>query len=386
MPVKDDLLQKLQQLRKDVHRHPEVSGEEKETAKRIAAFIREYKPDEVLTDLGGSGMVFIFKGSKPGPTVMIRAELDGLPIREVNDLPYRSQYEGKAHLCGHDGHMAIVAGLAGIFADRRPQRGNIALMFQPAEETGEGAARMLESREFLRIQPDYIFALHNLPGFPKNEIVIKPGIFASASKGFIAVLEGKTSHAAEPENGKSPAMAVAEMILSIERAAREADELKGFALATIVHVKIGERAFGVTPGNAVVMATLRAHHDQDLEKLENIIAEQCHQIAGKHGLKLRLDETETFHSTINDADCSILVENVATELMLTVYKTSEAFRWSEDFGLFTQKYKGAMFGLGAGESTPDLHNPDYDFPDQITKSGILMFYHIIDRLLNKANA
>lgn len=386
MQVKDALLQKLQQLRKDVHQHPEISGKEKETAKKIEAFISEYKPDQVITGLGGTGMVFIFKGLDPGPTVMIRAELDGLPIREVNDLPYKSQRNNRAHLCGHDGHMTMVAGLAGLLSEQRPRKGSVALMFQPAEETGEGAAWMLDDQRFLKIQPDYIFALHNLPGFPKDQVIIKPGIFASASKGFIATFEGKTSHAAEPENGKSPAMAVADIIPVIEKAPGKIDGLKDFTLATVVHAKIGERAFGVTPGSAVIMATLRAYYDEDLEKLEQSISEQCRQIATKYSLKLHIDKAETFHSTINDPDCSALVEDVAAELGLSVHQAQQAFRWSEDFGLFTQKYRGAMFGLGSGECTPDLHNPDYDFPEDIMESGILMFYHIIDRILNKANA
>lgn len=386
MPVKDALLHKLQQLRRDVHQHPEVSGEEEETAKRIKNFIHEFGPDDVVSGIGGHGIVFFFKGTSPGPMVMIRSELDGLPIKEFNDLPYRSEYEGKGHLCGHDGHMTIVAGLAGLLAEQRPRRGTVALMFQPAEETGAGAAAMLEDKAFSEVRPDYIFALHNLPGFSKKEIIIRKNVFAAASKGIIMKLEGKTSHAAEPENGVSPSMAVAEMIKVIETAKGEAKDVKNFALATVVHTRIGERAFGTTPGEAVVMATLRAFHDEDLKTLEKHITTRCKQAAEQCGLKFSLEETEVFHSTRNDSACVELIEQVASELELSITQTEQPFRWSEDFGLFTQNYKGAMFGLGAGEDTPDLHNPNYNFPEDIIEAGLLMFYNIIDQLLNKDNA
>lgn len=386
MSINDKTLQKLQQLRKELHQQPEVSGEERETAKKIKQFIDNFAPDDAITGIGGEGMVFFFNGEKPGPTVMIRAELDALPIEEINDIPHRSQKKGKAHLCGHDGHMVMVAGIATMLAEQRPQSGRVALMFQPAEETGEGAAQMIEDKEFADIDVDYIFALHNLPGFAKNEILVKEGIFASASKGIIIDLKGKTSHAAEPQNGKSPALAVAEIIQFIESVPSKLKDLKGFSLATVVHATLGDRAFGVTPGKAVVMATIRAHHDDDLAKLEREIEEQAGKVAKKYQLEMQMSDTEIFSSTISDVNCCEYIKNAAQQLNLPVTEVKQPFRWSEDFGLFTQKYKGALFGVGSGEDMADLHNPNYDFPDEILSTGILMFNNIINQLLNTRNA
>ncbi|UII30887.1 amidohydrolase [Fulvivirga ulvae] len=386
MPIKDTTLQKLQQLRKELHQEPEVSGEEKKTALKIKHFIEQFGPDEVLTEIGGDGMVFFFDGSEPGPTVMIRAELDGLPIEEINDVPHRSKTEGKAHLCGHDGHMTMVAGLAPLLADQRPEKGRIALLFQPAEETGEGAGRMIGDNAFEGLKVDYIFALHNLPGFSKNEIIVKDGVFAAASKGLIIELQGKTSHAAEPHNGISPAIAVAEIIKLIENAPSALSDLKDFTLATVVHARLGDRAFGVTPGKAVVMATIRAYHDEDLARLEDEIEKNTKVIAEKYKLKVQISDTEIFSSTLSDKNCCEYIKNAARQLNLSVTEIEQPFRWSEDFGLFTQKFKGALFGLGSGEDMPDLHNPNYDFPDEILSTGILMFHNIINQLLKTENA
>ncbi|GAA0189739.1 amidohydrolase [Fulvivirga kasyanovii] len=386
MPIKDATLQKLQQLRKELHQEPEVSGEEKETAQKIRDFITQFEPDEVVTGIGGEGMIFYFDGEKPGPTVMIRAELDGLPIEEINDIPYKSRKEGKAHLCGHDGHMSMVAGLAPLLADQKPDKGRVALLFQPAEETGEGAGRMIKDDAFQDLKVDYIFALHNLPGFAKKDIIVKEGVFAAASKGLIIELQGKTSHAAEPHNGISPARAVAEIIKLIEEAPSTLSGLKDFALATVVHARLGDRAFGVTPGKGVVMATIRAYHDEDLSKLEKEIEKRTKAIAEQYKLKVQISDTEIFSSTISDKNCCEYIKNAAQQLNLSVTEVEQPFRWSEDFGLFTQKYKGALFGLGSGEDMPDLHNPNYNFPDEILSTGILMFYNIINQLLKTENA
>ncbi|MBL6448981.1 amidohydrolase [Fulvivirga sp. 29W222] len=386
MPIKDTTLQKLWQLRKELHQEPEVSGEEKETASKIRRFVEEYGPDEIVTGIGGEGMVFFFDGEKPGPTVMIRAELDGLAIEEINSIPYRSKKEGKAHLCGHDGHMVMVAGVAPLLAENRPEKGRVALMFQPAEETGEGARRMINDARFKDLKVDYVFALHNLPGFSRNEIIVKEGVFAAASKGLIIELQGKTSHAAEPHNGISPALAVAEIIKLIERAPLTLSGLKDFSLATVVHAKLGDRAFGVTPGKAVVMATIRAYYDDDFSKLESEIEEQSRNISEKYDLKIRISETEVFNSTISDKNCCEYIKSAAKQLKLSVIEAKQPFRWSEDFGLFTKKYKGALFGLGSGENMPDLHNPNYNFPDEILGTGVLMYHHIIDQLLKTKNA
>ena len=370
-------------LRHHLHQNPELSGEEAKTAAAIVNFIKTFQPDDIITGLGGDGVLAIFEGAVPGPTVMIRSELDALPIQEVNhDLAYKSKYDGIGHKCGHDGHMVMVAGLASVLNKNRPSKGRVILLFQPAEETGEGAQRILDDPKFEAYQPDFIFALHNLPGYPANKILVKEGVFAAASKGLIVNLDGKTSHAAEPENGISPAKALGTIVNQWSDINNEHLPLKDFGITTVVHAQLGERAFGVSPGRAHVMATLRAYNDEDLQLMNDKAIKVAGDQAKEYDLKINETETEVFSATINDNECVKNIKVAAEQLELECEFMANPFRWSEDFGLFTQKYKGAMFGLGIGENEPDLHNPDYDFPDRVIPVGIKMFYSIINQILN----
>ncbi|MEQ8926586.1 MAG: amidohydrolase [Fulvivirga sp.] len=376
-------MEELIALRKELHRYPEVSHKELNTALTIREFIKNYNPDQIIDEVGGSGVIFVFNGENPGPTVAFRAELDALPIQEINDFCYKSVNRGVGHKCGHDGHMTMVAGLASYLKDNRPKTGKVVLLFQPAEETGEGADLMFNDPKFKSLEIDYIFALHNLPGIPLGTIVSKEGVFASASKGLIAKLRGKTSHAAEPENGKSPALAMSEIIKSWNELNYEKLELNSFAITTIVHAKLGSPSFGITPGDGVVMATLRAYNDDHLELIENKAKLVANEISDSHGLKISFEEKEEFKSTINNMNCFQQIMEASKSLNYDTMMADNPFRWSEDFGVFTQTIKGAMFGLGAGMNTPDLHNPDYDFPDELIPIGLNMYKQIINQLLNK---
>ncbi len=378
-----DILDELIKFRQELHQHPELSGEEKNTAKRIKAFVTQHAPDEAIEGVGGAGLLFVYNGKVPGPTVVIRSELDALPIQEVNEMAYRSKVAGISHKCGHDGHMAMVSGLASYLNKNRPQSGKVILLFQPAEETGEGAERMINDPVFEKFDCDYFFALHNLPGYPTNQIVMREGTFASASQGLIVRLEGKTSHAAEPENGNSPALAMAKIVEKWHSLSNKSLTLSDFAIVTVVHAQLGTKAFGVSPGHAHIMATLRAYKDDDLTILTEEASDFAKQTAENYGLKITFEKTEIFAATTNSEKCQKIIADAAEKNDFDSVVRTEPFRWSEDFGLFTKKYEGAMFGLGAGVDCPDLHNPDYDFPDQIIPIGLKMFESIIDQIVNK---
>ncbi|MDB9809091.1 M20/M25/M40 family metallo-hydrolase, partial [Yoonia sp.] len=193
----------LTRLRHDLHRQPEISGEEAQTAARIVQELTHAGADQIWQNLGGYGVAAEFRSAKPGPTVLIRCELDGLPIKEESTLPYRSEIDGKGHLCGHDGHMCMVMGVALGLADR-PARGRVILLFQPAEETGFGAQAVIDDPRWPQIRPDYAFAYHNVPGRPLGEIGLRAGPANCASRGMQILLHGKSSHAAAPEDGVSP--------------------------------------------------------------------------------------------------------------------------------------------------------------------------------------
>ena len=375
-------LQKLIKLRKQIHKNPELSGNEKNTAKKIISFAKRYRPDRIISNIGGKGIAIVFKGKEKGPSVLIRCELDALPISEINKFNHKSVNKNISHKCGHDGHMAIVSGLIPLLSKNRLKTGKVILLYQPAEETGKGAEWILKDNKFKSIKPDFVFALHNLPGFEKGKIIVREKEFAAASKGMIIKLIGKTSHAAEPEKGINPALAVSEIISELTLLPINIKLLKDFSLVTIIHSRIGERAFGTSPGYAEVMVTLRSYKNKDMELLTDNAIKKVKAIAKKYKLKVRIEFTEEFPATVNETTCVKNIKNAAKKNKLKVQKIKTPFRWSEDFGHFTKHFKGALFGLGSGKKQPALHNPDYDFPDDIIEPGIKVFYSIINQILS----
>lgn len=369
-------------FRRELHQHPELSGKEVETAARVAAFLDNYRPDKILTGLGGTGVAAIFSGkNSEGPTVLFRAELDALPIQEENKiLPYSSVTTGISHKCGHDGHMAILAGLAMLLHHLPLSRGKVILLFQPAEETGQGAWGVAEDRRFKELNPDYVFALHNLPGFAEHQVVLRDHTFAAASTGMIVEFLGKSSHAAEPENGLNPGQAMAELILSLNNIMLQ--QFTDLTLLTVVHARLGEVAFGTNPGFATVMATLRAFQQTDFELLKGHAAQAAKDIADKYKLACDIRFVEEFPATVNHEQAVGLVRKVVRQMELEVHEAVQPFKWSEDFGHFTARYNGALFGLGAGKEQAQLHHAHYDFPDAIIPTGARLFYNIAAEIMN----
>ncbi|MEJ8801789.1 amidohydrolase [Pontibacter sp. H249] len=376
-------LNQIVSFRHDLHKHPELSGKEIETAKRIETFLAQFKPDTVLTGIGGTGVIAVFNGTtEGGPTVLFRADTDALPIQETNNLKYTSSTAGVSHKCGHDGHTAILAGLAQLLSHKPLTKGRVILLFQPAEETGQGAYAVLNDERFQGLQPDFVFALHNLPGYPENQVVTRAKSFAAASTGMVVALYGKSSHAAEPENGVNPGQAMAELILAFNNIILEKSRFQDLTLLTVIHARLGEIAFGTNPGFATVMATLRSYQQADLNLLKNITAKTVKDTAEKYNLTFDISFTEEFPATVNDDTAVTLITKAAQKLELDVQQAVHPFKWSEDFGYFTEKYKGAMFGLGAGMHHPQLHHANYDFPDQLIPTGAALFYTIAADIMN----
>jgi amidohydrolase len=170
------MLEHLIRLRHELHRHPEVSGQEQQTAERIKNYLLLLQPDELLTEVGGHGIVATFDSGQPGSALLFRAELDALPIQEINTFAHRSGVEGVSHKCGHDGHATILCGLAESLAKNKPRRGKVHLLFQPAEETGTGAAAILADPKFTTVKPDMGIALHNFPHHKLGSLMVKDGI------------------------------------------------------------------------------------------------------------------------------------------------------------------------------------------------------------------
>jgi len=364
-------LDELIDLRHSLHRHPELSGQESETAAILKQFLLQCGASRILDGLGGHGLaaIFIDPENRPGPTIMLRAELDALPLDESTDNPWPSENNGCAHKCGHDGHMAILAGVARRLQAHPPTCGSVILLFQPAEETGAGALALLNDPKFTALKPDWIFALHNLPGHPTWSILTRAGAFAAGSVGVRIKLQGSTSHAAYPEQGQSPDLAMAELVMGLVNLGNDSED--HLALVTVVHARLGEANFGISPGDAEVLATIRSDKNEVLQDLKSKAAQLAEIISDKNCLNYDVEYCEEFPVTINHPDAVSIINQVAEELDLDLDSPEESpFRWSEDFGFLTQWTKGAMLGLGAGIEHPVLHGQDFDFNDDLLLPGV----------------
>jgi amidohydrolase len=373
------MVQTIIDLRHELHRYPELAGREVETATRVRDYFQSLQPDRMIEGLGGNGLAVVFQGFSAGPTVLLRCELDAVPVQEVNALAYRSRRAGCAHKCGHDGHMAILAAVGRGLVERRPARGRVVLLYQPAEENGQGAAAVLADPRFTELRPDFAFALHNLPGYPLGQVVVRSGAFSCASRGMALTLTGKSAHAAQPETGRSPAEAMCALISGCADLPPELKSASDLMMATVVGATLGEKAFGTAPERADIWITLRSDSDAGMEQLVAYAEHLGRQAAAADGLGLEIAYADIFPATINGKRALSLVERSCAPLKLRWIE--EPFRWSEDFGRLTANYEGALFGIGAGEMVPDLHNPDYDFPDLLIQPAADLFRRILDHSL-----
>ena len=369
----------LRTLRGSLAACPEVAGSEVMTSTLIEHFLHSYAPDQLFTQLGGYGIAAVYEGQQPGPTVMIRCELDGLPVEDADKDQWLAPGANIAHRCGHDGHMAIVAGLAPLLHQARPSCGRVVLLFQPAEETGAGAREIIGDPNFAKILPDYAMTLHNLPGFPRGHIVYRRGTFASASVGMKIQLLGQASHAAEPEQARSPANAVRHLLAELPKLSRITDN--PYRMVTLTHAQLGLMSFGLTPGEATVCATLRAASTAGLQALQREAEECVRDCAAAELLFAEVEWMQDFPATVNDDILVDTLERVCRDTGIAGMEIPKPFRWSEDFGHFADICPILHFGLGIGEQAPGLHQPDYEFCDDTILIAVSGFYELANSLL-----
>ncbi|MBZ0163601.1 MAG: amidohydrolase [Notoacmeibacter sp.] len=368
--------------RRKLHSMPELSGEEVETAGEVRRALAATKPDALVEGLGGHGLAAVYAGREPGPTVMFRAELDGLAIEEISDLPYRSTRPGRGHQCGHDGHMTTLMALARGLSRQRPARGRVILMFQPAEENGAGAAAVVADPDYRSIKPDFVFAYHNMPGIPLGHVALVEGPFTCASRGMRIGLSGRTAHASMPETGTSPLPAVLQIVPALARLGSASLPDPQFAMTTVTHVEVGERVFGVAPGNAEIWVTLRTLTDRRMEELRLEAESLVHVAAARTGLAAEIEYDNVFADCRNDATAVGLLQRALEDEGIGHDAGDLPLRGSEDFGGFGKDGTHlAMFLLGAGTGRPHLHNPDYDFPDDLIAIGARIFNRVLRNML-----
>ncbi|MGV3490378.1 MAG: amidohydrolase [Devosia sp.] len=381
MTLSNSDIVELTAWRRHLHQHPEISGEEVETARAVVEFLMPTRADRVLTGLGGHGVAVVYDSGVPGPTVMFRSELDALPITELSGVAHASLVPGKSHMCGHDGHSTILAALGRVFGRQRPARGRVVLLFQPAEETGMGARAVVADPRFAEIAPDFAFALHNLPGMPLGEVRLKAGVVNCASRGLRISLTGKTAHASMPETGVSPLAAVSRLLPALGALGSGTFADDDFAMVTVTHMTMGEPVFGIAPGQAEIWATLRTRADDRMAALCAAAEQAANEVAAAEGLVPGFGYHEIFTACVNAPEAAEQLRAALDQEGVPHNEDGLPMRASEDFGVFGTTAKSAMFFLGSGVDLPALHNPDYDFPDDLIPIGTKVFLRVTRNLL-----
>ena len=380
MLTSHDLIQ-LTKFRRELHQYPELSGKEIKTAQKILHALKDMKPSKIIDKMGGHGLAAIFDSQEKGPTLLFRAELDALPIQEKNNLSWISKLPGVSHTCGHDGHMTMLLALGRVISRKPIKYGKVVLMFQPSEENGQGARAVVSDPRYEQIKPDLAFAIHIEPGRPFGYVSTRPGLMNCASLGLKITLHGKTAHAADPDYGISPSHAVAEFIQKISEF-NHGDELNNnFRLTTVTHVQIGEQTFGISPGDASIFVTLRTSNDDSLSQLDKDVRGLVSNISKQFKLTFDFEIFDHFAASINDKEAHDIAVNAMKSLNINYGSIGVPMRASEDFGIFGKQSKAAMLCLGPGEDYAALHNPNYDFNDDLIPVGTGIFERITRDLL-----
>lgn len=352
------------EIRRLLHEHPQTAGNEQFAHDTIIKHLQALHPDKVYTHVGGYGVIAVW-GNNPGNrTIAFRADTDALPI---------------GHRCGHDGHTTILLRMAELVdCWMKGTQGlsvcNILLLWQPAEETGTGSRAVLDTGILQQYNIQAFYALHNLPGYPLGTVVLCPRTFAAASTGVVYHLDGRETHASTPELGINPGLAVSEIINRFNGFNGATGE---FRQSTLICVRVGSPAFGTSAGHGEVMFTLRAFSNGEMERLLADANDTVAEIAGRHGLTVTCTLVEPFRATENNGDCVEAIEMAAEEVPLRVQYQREPNRWSEDFAEYLLEFKGAMFGIGSGERQPELHHPDYQFPDALVEPAARLFFKLL---------
>ena len=367
-------------LRKELHRNPELSGNEKATAARITEELETCNPDKIMEGVGGCGVIARFSSGSDSAekSILFRAELDAIAVDEETGLDHQSKKSGVMHGCGHDGHMAILIGLAHHLKQKRYENLDIYLLFQPSEETGEGAGRVLADDRFQKLKIDHAFALHNLPGFQEKRVQIKEGVFAAASVGVEVKFKGRSSHAAYPEKGSNPSACIAEFISLVNQKLEGFRDKNPLNKAVNTYIRLGEPAFGINPGIGELGFTLRSPSDDELDDAVQLVHETGQQMGDKFEGTVHVKTVEPFAATINSKEGVQLVKRAAHQEEVDIAELNEPFPWSEDFGEFRKKCPITIFGLGAGEDSASLHSEKYDFNDALIPVGVRLFKKIAE--------
>lgn len=370
----------LQQIRRDLHAHPELCFEERRTADLVAQTLTAWGI-EVVRGLGQTGILGILRGSRAGDrTIGLRADMDALPMQEINSFPHASTHAGKMHACGHDGHTAMLLGAARYLAQQRDFAGTIYLIFQPAEEGGGGARRMMDDGLFAEYPMEAVFGMHNWPGLAVGSFGVTPGPMMASSNEFEVIVRGRGGHAAEPHKAIDPVMTAVQIAQGWQTIVSRNSNPLDAAVLSLTQIHAGS-ATNVIPDDASLLGTVRTFSVPVLDLIERRMREIAEHVAAAFGASVEFHFKRNYPPLINHAAETAFAlqvmqemvgtENVAAQVAPTMGAEDFAFMLQEKPGcyVFIGNGEGAHRASGHGLGPCNLHNPSYDFNDALLPIG-----------------
>ena len=371
----------MREWRHDIHQHPELAYQEARTASRVAALLGEFGVDEVVEGIGRTGVVGVIRNGD-GPMIGLRADMDALPIVENTGLPYRSRHDGVMHACGHDGHTAMLLGTSRYLAETRNFSGTVVLIFQPAEEGQAGARAMIEDGLFERFPVDAVYGVHNMPGLPAGSIAVSPGAVMAAADGFKITVQGRGGHAAMPHLADDPVIAGCAIVGALQTlVSRNLDPARTLVISvTQIH---GGEAFNVIPDAVELGGTVRYFEAAVGEMARRRMAEVIEGVARAHGVSAAMTYEEGYPPTRNHEVETAFARGVAAEVTGGPAHEQPRIMGSEDFSFFLEAKPGAYAFVGNGDRDGFVcvHNPHYDFNDEILPVGASYFARLVETAL-----
>ena len=379
-----DLQPDIQAWRRDIHSHPELLYEVHRTAAFVADRLREFGCDEVATGLGKTGVVGVIKGRKPGSgevkVLGLRADMDALPIEEATGLPYASKTPGLMHACGHDGHTAMLLGAARYLAETRNFAGEVAVIFQPAEEGGAGAEAMIKDGLIERFKIDQVYGMHNGPGLPIGAFAIRPGALMASTDAIDITIEGHGGHAAKPHNCIDSLLVGAQLVTALQQiVSRSVDPLEA-AVLSICEFHAGN-ARNVIPQSAVLRGTVCTLTPKVRDLMEKRVREVVTGVAQMTGARIDLDYSRNYPVVMNHPEQTEIAIRAAKEVAgdANVHEMPPMMG-GEDFAYMLEARPGAFIFVGNGDSA-GLHHPAYNFNDEAIVYGTSFFIKVVENTL-----
>ncbi len=375
-----DFHDQITEWRQEIHSNPGLLYEVEETASLVSDKLKEFGVDEIVGEIGKTGVVGVIKGktNNSGKVIGLRADMDALPILEKTERPYMSKNKGLMHACGHDGHTAMLLGAAKYLAETRNFDGTVVVIFQPAEEGGAGGKAMVDDGMMDRWGIQEVYGMHNMPGLPVGEFAIRPGALMAATDEFHVTIEGLGSHAAFPQGSIDPVIISTQIVQALQSiVSRNVDPLDSAVLS--VTAINGGKAHNVIPQSATFLGTVRTLKPETRELVEKRFKEVVNGFVAAHGATAKIVYKTGYPVTFNHDAQTDFAASVAKEVAgdSKVNTDQAPVMGGEDFSYMLESRPGAFIFMGNGD-TAGLHHEDYDFNDEAIPVGCSYWAKLVE--------